>query len=244
MLFNSYSFLLLCLPLLLASWRLAATYAPARLGLVLLLFSVVFYGLWGLPFLVLLAVILGMNYMFAQALAPAPAPQEDDPAAACSTGDGPAACPRCHLSRRALLVTALICNLLPLLWFKYSGFFAHNLAALLHVQWQFTPPGLPLGISFYTFIQIAWLVSVYRGQVRPAGLGRHLLFSSCFPYVISGPIVRYEQLGPQLDALHGSTAEGLARGFSLFTLGLVKKALLADTHAHSADADNNPPQKR
>ena len=117
MLFNSYSFLLLFLPLLLVSWRLAATYAPARLGLVLLLFSVVFYGLWGLPFLVLLAVILGMNYMFAQALAPAPAPQEDDPAAACSTGDGPAACPRCHLSRRALLVTALICNLLPLLWF-------------------------------------------------------------------------------------------------------------------------------
>ena len=68
MLFNSYSFLLLFLPLLLVSWRLAATYAPARLGLVLLLFSVVFYGLWGLPFLVLLAVILGMNYMFAQAL--------------------------------------------------------------------------------------------------------------------------------------------------------------------------------
>ena len=243
MLFNSYSFLLLFLPLLLVSWRLAATYAPARLGLVLLLFSVVFYGLWGLPFLVLLAVILGMNYMFAQALAPAPAPQEDDPAAACSTGDGPAACPRCHLSRRALLVTALICNLLPLLWFKYSGFFAHNLAALLHVQWQFTPPGLPLGISFYTFIQIAWLVSVYRGQVRPAGLGRHLLFSSCFPYVISGPIVRYEQLGPQLDALHGSTAEGLARGFSLFTLGLVKKALLADTLALWADAVFNAAEK-
>ena len=61
MLFNSYSFLLLFLPLLLVSWRLAATYAPARLGLVLLLFSVVFYGLWGLPFLVLLAVILGMQ---------------------------------------------------------------------------------------------------------------------------------------------------------------------------------------
>ena len=155
--------------------RLAGYFA-----LVLLAFSVVFYGLWGLPFLILLAVILGMNYAFALALA-APEPEQKQDAApaenaegddekACLCGSRKQAGCRFHLSRKGLLVLALVLNLLPLLWFKYSAFLAQNLGALLHAQWHFTPPGLPLGISFYTFIQIAWLVSVYRGQVTPQAL--------------------------------------------------------------------------
>lgn len=114
---------------------------------------------------------------------------------------------------------------------------------LFHTEWNFQPPGLPLGISFYTFIQIAWLVSVYRRQIAPQGLARHALFSSCFPYVISGPIVRYEQVGPQFDALADPDAEGLARGFSLFSIGLAKKILLADSIALYADAVFNAAEK-
>ena len=74
MLFNSYSFLFLFLPLLLLCWRLAAGFGSARLSMVLLLFSTVFYALWGLPFLLLLAGILIMNYAFALALAAPEAP--------------------------------------------------------------------------------------------------------------------------------------------------------------------------
>ena len=77
---------------------------------------------------------------------------------------------------------------------------------------------------------------MYRRQIAPRGLARHALFSSCFPYVISGPIVRYEQVGPQFDALADPGAEGLARGFSLFSIGLAKKILLADSIALYADA--------
>ena len=221
MLFNSYSFLFLFLPLLLLCWRLAAGFGPARLSLVLLLFSTVFYALWGLPFLLLLAGILIMNYAFALALS---APENAAAAATGTDGAAHAALPCAEdgtdgqttgsprgrrqlfsngglkrlgcwaCSRKGLLTLALILNLLPLLWFKYSWFFAQNLALLMGAEWNFTPPGLPLGISFYTFIQIAWLVSVYRRQVTPQGFSRHALFSACFPYVISGPIVRYEQM--------------------------------------------------
>ncbi|MGE9984056.1 MBOAT family O-acyltransferase [Desulfovibrio sp. SGI.169] len=229
MLFNSYPFLFCFLPLLLLVWHLLGGFGSARLALALLFFSAVFYGLWGAAFLLLLAVMVGMNYAFGLALA---APEERREGLA----------PR-RLSRRDLLGLALTLNLLPLLWFKYSCFLGRNLAALFHSQWDFQPPGLPPGISFYTFIQIAWLVSVYRRQIAPQGLIRHALFSSCFPYVISGPIVRYEQMGPQFDAMTGSDAEGLARGFSLFSMGLAKKVLLADSIALYADAVFNAAEK-
>lgn len=229
MLFNSYPFLFCFLPLLLLVWHLVSGFGPSRLALALLLFSAVFYGLWGAEFLLLLAVMAGMNYAFGLALA---APEKRN------KGDTPPG-----LSRQGLLVLALVLNLLPLVWFKYSGFLAQNLAPLFHSQWSFQPPGQPLGISFYTFIQIAWLVSVYRRQIAPQGLLRHALFSSCFPYVISGPIVRYEQMGPQFDAMRGPDAQGLARGFSLFSIGLAKKVLLADSIALYADAVFNAAEK-
>ena len=255
MLFNSYTFLFAFLPLLLICWRLAAGYGPTGPALVLLAFSVVFYGLWGLPFLVLLAVILGMNYAFALALAApeatpaamtenaAPSADEDQKENACLCGAQKSQGCRFRPGRKGLLTLALVLNLLPLVWFKYSAFLAQNMAALLHVQWHFTPPGLPLGISFYTFIQIAWLVSVYRGQVTPQGFTRHALFSACFPYVISGPIVRYEQMGPQFDNLAPITAQDLAQGFTLFTIGMVKKVLLADSIALYADSVFNAAEK-
>ncbi len=213
MLFNSYAFIFLFLPLLLLSGKLAGLYGAYGLSIVLLIFSFVFYGLWGLPFLCLLAAVICVNYAIGLALAKSSA--------------GP---------RKGLLAIALALNLAPLVWFKYSGFLAQNLAAFLPIGQNFTAPGLPLGISFYTFIQIAWLVGVYRRQIQPEGLARHALFSSFFPYVISGPIVRYEQMGPQFDVMSGGTSEGLARGFALFSMGLAKKVVIADSIAVYANA--------
>ena len=89
MLFNSYTFLFAFLPLLLVCWRLAQGYGSTGLALVLLAFSVVFYGLWGLPFLILLAVILGMNYAFALALAaPEAEPEQKQDAAPAENAEG------------------------------------------------------------------------------------------------------------------------------------------------------------
>lgn len=225
MLFSSYSFLFCFLPLTLGAWQLTARLSarPAQaLAWLLLGLSLVFYAFWGLPFLLLLLGLIAMNHAFGTALAaPEPVPGRAE---------------QRRLSRKGLLAVALACNLVPLLWFKYAGFLVSCAAALCGTDWSFTPAGLPLGISFYTFIQIAWLVAVYRRETAPAGLAAHALFTSCFAWVISGPIVRYGQMGPQLGALAGLTAENLARGFTLLALGLGKKVLLADSIGAYADA--------
>ncbi len=217
MLFNSYLFLFCFLPLLLLIWRLLSggSGTASRLAIALLLFSAVFYALWGAAFTLLLAGIIAMNYSAGLALS---LPDEEFAR-------------KCRIRRKKLFVLTLVLNLLPLIWFKYSGFLAQNFALLFAAEWEFAAPGLPLGISFYTFIQIAWLSAVYQRRIVPEGFGRHALFSSCFPYVISGPIVRYEEMKVQFDNLGVSTAEGLARGLSLFSMGLAKKVLLADSIA-------------
>ena len=223
MLFSSYAFLFCFLPLTLLAWaavgRAAARPAQA-LAWLLLFVSLVFYAFWGLGFLVLLLGLIAMNHAFGTALA---APEE---------GGGE----KRRLSRRGLFVLALACNLAPLVWFKYAGFLVDSAARLCGADWSLAPQGLPLGISFYTFIQIAWLTGVYRREIVPEGLCRHALFTSCFTWVISGPIVRYGEMGPQLAALRGLTAENLARGFTLLALGLGKKVLLADSIGAYADA--------
>jgi alginate O-acetyltransferase complex protein AlgI len=219
-LFNSYSFIFCFLPLLLLAWRWAAG-KGSRPAVALLVFSTVFYALWGTAFLLLLAALIALNHAFGQALA---APDQDFAAR------------RKTLSRKGFFTLALAVNFLPLLWFKYSAFLAQNLALLLGADWHFASPGMPLGISFYTFIQVAWLLGVYQRRIVPEGLFRHALFSSCFPYVISGPIVRWEQMGGQLDSLPPLEAEGLARGLTLFSMGLAKKVLLADSIAVYANA--------
>ena len=89
---------------------------------------------------------------------------------------------------------------------------------------------------FAVLIQLAWLLGVYQRRIRPEGIVRQALFTTCFPYVLSGPLVRYEEMGPQLDALEVPQAEDLARGLGLMVLGLAKKVLLADSLAPAADA--------
>lgn len=238
MLFNSYAFLFCFLPLLLMCMAFGPVFANKNgffnqsgiLGLILLVFSAVFYGLWGFSYLCLFAAVIFVNYFFGLYLAPPNA--------------GTASLPQKLMKRRKnILAFALFLNLLPLLWFKYSYFIISNIKELLNLSLSFQSPGLPLGISFYTFIQIAWLVAVYKGAVKPAGFSRHALFSAAFPYVISGPIVRYEQLGPELDNLKPADAEHLSRGFTLLTMGLAKKVLLADSIGVYADSIFNAAEK-
>ena len=231
MLFSAYSFLLVFLPLVLVARHLTRHWGAERLCLVLLLFSVAFYAVGGGLFLLFLGVLVCVNHFFAQLVAPPVGEEAENLAAA----------PR--MARKRVLTLAVVLNLAPLLWFKYSAFLGTNLAALLGTDWQFANHGLPPGISFVTFIQIAWLVGVYQGKFVPAGLGRHALFSSFFPYVISGPIVRYEQLGPQLDSLAPASPDMLARGVAMFCMGLAKKVLLADSLAVYANAVFNGADK-
>lgn len=228
MLFGSYGFIFLFLPAFLLIWTLIARSGYARHGLVavFLFFSIFFYSLWGIGFLSLLLATICINYCFGQMLA-----KEDPDLQNCSSekmGHG--------LSRKKIFICALAINLSSLAWFKYSWFIIRNVALLLGTDWEFTPPDLPMGISFYTFIQIAWLTGIYRGQFQTPQISHYALFSCAFPYVISGPIVRYEQIGWQIDNFHDWTAQDVAPGITLFCMGLAKKLILADSCGVYADA--------
>lgn len=216
------------MPFFLLIWILTARagYAGHGLAASFLIFSIIFYSLWGFASLVFLLATICINYCFGQMLAQKGAVPQNCSAAGIGRG----------LSRKTIFICALAINLSSLAWFKYSWFIIRNLALLMGTDWEFTPPALPLGISFYTFIQIAWLAGIYRGQLQPPKLSSYALFSCAFPYVISGPIVRYEQIGWQIDNLHDCNARDIAPGITLFCMGLAKKIILADSCGVYADA--------
>ena len=237
MLFSSYSFLLLFLPVLLLAWFKAKGLSNEARIAVLFLASLVFYTWSGSAFLWLILAMALANWQAGLALAEpeAPEPPEDAGGAGGRT--------RCRLSRRALLGLMLAADFLPLLYCKYTEFFSAVIASLTGTDPGWRSPGLPLGISFYTFIQTAWLVSVYRREIVPGPLAQHALFSSFFGYVVSGPIVRWQDMGPQLARLAPPDAAGFARGLSLFVMGLAKKVILADSIAAYANAVFNAAEK-
>lgn len=208
MLFNSYIFVLGYLPIC-----LLMTMAIARLqnrGLYLwwlVLASIVFYG-WQDPRLTLLfTASITLNYMMAAWLV------------------------RLKSSHRFLVLTlAVTANLLFIGYFKYLSFFVSSSNAIFGAQWEVARIALPLGISFYTFQQIAYLVDAYRGEIHEHSLVEYSLFVAFFPQLIAGPIVHHRDVLSQFAAPKGMrlNSADFAVGLTLFTIGLCKKVVLAD----------------
>ncbi len=231
--FASYVFVLVFLPLLVLLWRAVAVVHKPSLGLVLLGASLLLC-LWASPAaLVLLCALVFVNYGLGLALA-SPGEREGS------------------LKRKGLLVLALVVNFAPLVLVRYHPVLLHDLPALFLSEGPV--PGSLLGgtgetgglftletaklagLSFFALVQCAWLVSIYQRHVEPEGLMRHGLFSLAFPYLLAGPIVRYEQMGRQYDLLDAPLLPQLAAGLGLFITGLCKKVLLADWLGSHADA--------
>ncbi|MBZ5575253.1 MAG: MBOAT family protein [Acidobacteriia bacterium] len=132
--------------------------------------------------------------------------------------------------RKRYLVAGVLVNLLLLSLFKYRPILA-NLAAPNQPWFSLlSQAAFPLGISFFTFSQISYLVDTYRGQDRPAGLRNYALFVTFFPHLLSGPILRHRDMIPQFDSLlrRRPLPRYLARGAALIVIGLVKKVWIAD----------------
>jgi D-alanyl-lipoteichoic acid acyltransferase DltB (MBOAT superfamily) len=205
MLFNSFAFLLVFLPAALALHWLVERFRPAwRLPLLVAL-SFAFYGYWDWRFIPLLAASIVVNWIIAEAF----------------------------LKSRAgvLIVLALAANLLVLGVFKYFNFFA-GLAQLVP---GLAPPrleiALPLGISFFTFHHVMYLVDLKAGRAPRYDLVRYALYIAFFPQVLAGPLVRWSEIMHQLDErpyLRSDAAERFARGLMLLTVGLAKKVFLGD----------------
>jgi len=211
MLFNSSTFLFLFLPITLCGFvaceRLRSlVWSQAWL----LVASLVFYG-WVNPSALglLLPVVLG-NYFFGRAL------QRPD------------------LRRGRLVLWAGVgLNLLVLGYFKYANFLVGNLNGLLQTHVFISKILLPLGISFVTFMQIAWLVASSRKEAVPCSLFEFLLYATFFPQIVSGPIVYQKETMPQFRVRRDAEtrAADFCVGATLFTIGLAKKVLVADTIA-------------
>ena len=204
MVFSSLLFLLLFLPLLLILYFIGKNLKWRNA--VLLLFSLVFYA-WGEPKWIL--CMLGatvINYICALVLEKASSP----------------------IRRKVVLALGVIASLAALFYFKYASFFMNTVAELFGVNWRIPDVQLPIGISFYTFQILTYTVDVYRGKVPPQkNFARLLLYVSCFPQLIAGPIVQYADIAAQLDERTTSMSD-FADGMGRFSIGLAKKVLLAN----------------
>ncbi len=128
---------------------------------------------------------------------------------------------------------AISVNLIFLIYFKYANFFVDNLSHLTGSAWTLANVVLPLGISFFTFTQIAYLADTYQGKVKEFNFVRYALFVTYFPHLIAGPVLHHAEMMPQFAKRSVSYInwDNVAVGLSIFVLGLAKKVLIADSVA-------------
>lgn len=213
MLFNSYAFIFGYLPITIAGFFLLARNSHRLAALWLAAASLFFYGWWNPVFVVLVMASITVNYAFGYAIGHARLKSE--------------------LKAKRGLTFAVITNLALLAYFKYANFFIANLNQLTGTELMVVNVVLPLGISFFTFTQIAFLVDVYRGIAREYNFIHYVLFVTYFPHLIAGPVLHHKQMMPQFG--HTKTyrinLENINVGLTIFIIGLAKKVLLADQFA-------------
>lgn len=208
MLFNSYPFLLLFLPMAFGGFLLLGKKSPLYAAGWLLAASLFFYGWWSPRYVLLLLVSITFNFWIAGRIAGAFVRQR----------------------ARLWLIVGISVNLLVLGWYKYAHFSITNFNALFGSQVQLAPLVLPLGISFYTFTQIAFLVDTWQGQVKEYHPIRYGLFVTYFPHLIAGPVLHHKEMMPQFAQAENFRLNwhNVAVGLSIFAVGLFKKVILAD----------------
>jgi alginate O-acetyltransferase complex protein AlgI len=206
MLFSSSIFILVFLPVTLGLYYALARHRALRIGL-LIAASLVYYGYWDVRFVPLLVGLALVNWLLARHFA---------------AGGG-----------RVWLDLGIVLNLAALGFFKYANFFLANLFALSERTAPQLDIVLPLGISFFIFQKISYLVDLRRGDRHVYPLADYCLFVFFFPQLIAGPIVRHNEIIPQFDAppRRPEMWENLGRGGMLFVVGLMKKVAFADTLA-------------
>ena len=208
MLFNSPTFLLIFLPLALVGFFAAAAYSHRLAALTLALASVCFYAMWDPRFVALLVLSIAFNYRMGFTL-------------------GKVA--RTRLVR-PLLAGAIAANLGLLAYFKYTDFFISTANQLTGAHLPLAHIILPLGISFFTFTQVAFLVDVARGLAVEYDFVHYLLFVTYFPHLVAGPILHHRQMMPQFSSsqTYKFNPASFSDGMATFLVGLAKKVVIAD----------------
>lgn len=213
MLFNSYSFIFIFLPLTVLGYMAVNQFGSrsASLGW-LILSSMAFYGIWNPINLAIILPSIAVNYALALAIRNQLRAEAPRPTAA-----------------NALMTIGVVLNLCFLGYFKYKNFFLGTINDVAGTQFVLTQVILPLGISFITFQKIAFLVDVRSGAIRDFDLFDFLTFVFFFPQLIAGPIVHYREMMPQFARINSRLdPENIAVGATIFAIGLFKKVVLAD----------------
>jgi alginate O-acetyltransferase complex protein AlgI len=221
MLFNSYEYFSAFLPLtviiyfLLNRWR----YTKAATAW-LVLASLVFYSWWNVRYLALITGSILVNFGAGSALGKM---GKDRPA---------------DRARKSILVLSVLFNVLLLGYYKYADFFIANIDALTGLGIGLQKIVLPLGISFFTFTQIAYLVDTYKGTAREYEFLNYSLFVTFFPHLLAGPIIHHKEMMPQFANIRNKVLNyrNLSLGLLLFFVGLFKKIIIADELAPVANA--------
>lgn len=221
MLFNSFEFMFLFLPVTLVIYFLLLRQRLTIAARSWLLFaSLFFYSWWDIRYLPLILGSILFNYTIGGALA------EYEQARHRS------------VSKRAIFICGILVNIGLLGWFKYMDFFITTVNSLSGAQLPLLKIVLPLGISFFTITQIAFLVDAYEGLVEERNLLNYALFVTFFPHLLAGPILHHKEMMPQFDRLRNKVVnwKNLYLGLTLFFLGLFKKVVLADAFSAWASA--------
>lgn len=220
MLFNSYAFIFIYLPITFFGFFWLARHSHRAAAGWLAIASLAFYAYWNVTFVGLLLGSVVFNYALGWMIGH-------------SLNDRVAATPK----SKALLVLAIASNLALLGYYKYANFFIDSANQFFGAQLPFAHIVLPLGISFFTFTQIAFLVDTYRGIVKEYNFVHYLLFVTYFPHLIAGPVLHHKQMMPQFaeSTSYRLHVENIAVGLTIFSIGLFKKVMLADNIAGYAN---------
>lgn len=220
MLFNSYIFVLAFLPIVLIGYfglNHFHKYGAAKVFLILA--SLFFYGYFNWWYLLIIVSSVGFNYLFSQLML-------ND-----KTKDG---------VRKVIFATALTLNIGSLFFFKYYDFFISNVNALFKTDWPLLHIILPLGISFFTFQQLSYVIDSYKRDknIKQYNFLDYALFVTYFPQLIAGPIVTHDEMVPQFADISKKkfNYDNFAKGLYAFALGMGKKVIIADSFGLLVDA--------
>lgn len=217
MLFNSYVFIFLFFPIVLLSYfglNHFKHYKAAKI--VLVIESLFFYGYYNPWYLVIIVLSIVINYLFSRVFQ-----------GTCN-----------QKIKKLLFIFSLVANIGVLFVFKYYNFFVGNINFVFKSSINFLNIALPLGISFFTFQQISFVVDTYKGSAPRYNFFDYALFVTYFPQLIAGPIVLHNEMIPQFadETRKKFNAENFAAGITQFVLGLGKKVILADTFGLLVDS--------
>ena len=215
MLFNSYIFILLFLPLCIAGYFLLNRIKPVVANVYLLGMSLWVYGYLNPSYIAIIVSSVIINYLFYLGI------KKSDKKA----------------GRKAMLIFSVVINLGILAWFKYMDFFIENINAVFKSDYALLKIALPLGISFFTFQQLSFVIDTYRGEVADYGFIDYACYVTFFPQLVAGPIVSHDEFIPQFQKEENRKVnfDNLTKGIYLFVLGLSKKVLIADIFGAAVD---------